>query len=160
MEAVIFCGIQGSGKTTFYKQRFFRTHLRLSLDLLHTRNKEALFLMTCLATQQRFVIDNTNPTKADRLRYIQAAKVAKFKLVCYFFDTDVSSAILRNNQRIGKERIPIPGIRGTFRKLQVPRYDEGFDQIYIVKVQDGSFDVAFQSILNSYQLKSGPFVKK
>jgi predicted kinase len=84
MEAVIFCGIQGSGKTTFYKQWFFRTHLRLSLDLLHTRNKEKQFLHTCFTTRQRFVVDNTNPTSIDRLRYIQAAKAAKFKLVCYF----------------------------------------------------------------------------
>jgi predicted kinase len=153
MEAVIFCGIQGSGKTTFYKQWFFRTHLRLSLDLLHTRNKEKQFLHTCFTTRQRFVVDNTNPTSIDRLRYIQAAKAAKFKLVCYFFETDLNSAIIRNNERTGKERIPIPGIRGTFKKLQPPLYDEGFDQIYIVKTLNGGFDVSLQPVLYSNQVK-------
>jgi len=144
MEAVIFCGIQGSGKTTFYKERFFRTHLRISLDQLHTRNKEARFLQTCFATYQRFVVDNTNPTIAERQRYIAAAKAARFKLVCYFFETEVSEAIVRNSLRTSKELIPISGIKGTFKKLQVPTYSEGFDQLYTVKIQEQRFVVTLQ----------------
>lgn len=58
MEAIIFCGIQACGKTTFYLQNFFKTHLRISLDLFNTRRKENIFLVqTCLETQQRFVVD-------------------------------------------------------------------------------------------------------
>lgn len=144
MEAVIFCGIQGSGKTTFYKERFFRTHLRLSLDLLHTRNKEAQFLQTCFATYQRFVVDNTNPTVAERQRYIKAAKAARFKPVGYFFDTGVSEAIDRNSQRRGKELIPIAGIKGTFKKLQLPTYSEGFEELYLVRIEAHHFVVTLQ----------------
>ncbi len=44
MEEVIFCGIQASGKTTFYRERFFDTHVRISLDLLRTRRREQLLL--------------------------------------------------------------------------------------------------------------------
>jgi predicted kinase len=40
MEAVIFVGIQASGKSTFYCQRFFATHMRISLDMLRTRRRE------------------------------------------------------------------------------------------------------------------------
>jgi hypothetical protein len=69
------------------------------------------------------------------------------------FETDLNSAILRNNERTGKERIPIPGIRGTFKKLQPPLYDEGFDQIYIVKTLNGGFDVSLQPVLYSNQVK-------
>jgi predicted kinase len=29
MEAVLFIGIQASGKTTFYRERFFDTHVRI-----------------------------------------------------------------------------------------------------------------------------------
>ena len=141
MEAVIFCGIQGSGKTTFYKERFFRTHLRISLDLLHTRNKEARFLQTCFTTYQRFVVDNTNPSIAERRRYIETARAARFRVVCYFFETEVHEAIVRNSQRTGKELIPIAGIKGTFKKLQAPTYSEGFDLIYIVKIQTDRFIV-------------------
>lgn len=35
MEGILFIGIQASGKSTFYKERFFNSHLRISLDLLH-----------------------------------------------------------------------------------------------------------------------------
>ena len=34
MEAVIFIGLQASGKSTFYRQRFFRTHVRTNMDML------------------------------------------------------------------------------------------------------------------------------
>jgi len=69
METILFCGIQATGKTTFFKEKFFKTHIRISLDQLNTRNKEWKFIDTCFATQQRFVVDNTNPTKEDRLKY-------------------------------------------------------------------------------------------
>jgi hypothetical protein len=43
-EAVLLIGIPGSGKTTFYRERFFNTHVRLSLDLLKTRERESALL--------------------------------------------------------------------------------------------------------------------
>ena len=47
MEAVIFVGIQGSGKTTLYRERFFDTHVRISLDMVRTREREQLLLAAC-----------------------------------------------------------------------------------------------------------------
>ena len=64
MEAVIFIGVQGSGKSTFYREQFFDRYVRISLDLLRTRHRQQKFIETCLATQQRFVIDNTNSNEA------------------------------------------------------------------------------------------------
>ena len=64
MEAVIFCGIQASGKTTFYRDRFFDTHVRISMDLLRTRRREQLLLGACIEGKQQFVVDNTNATVA------------------------------------------------------------------------------------------------
>src|SRR5215217_1429018 len=70
MEAVILCGVQGSGKTTLYRDRFLETHVRVSMDLHRTRAREAAFLRTCLETRMPFVVDNTNPTVAERARYV------------------------------------------------------------------------------------------
>lgn len=39
MEAVIFIGIQGAGQSSFYKERFFQTHVRSNLDMLRTRRR-------------------------------------------------------------------------------------------------------------------------
>lgn len=71
MEAVILIGIQGAGKTTFYRERFFDTHIRLNLDMLRTRNRERFLMAACLHTEQRFVVDNTNVRIADRAGYIE-----------------------------------------------------------------------------------------
>ncbi|WP_018612413.1 AAA family ATPase [Segetibacter koreensis] len=141
MEAIIFCGIQASGKTTFYKENFFKTHVRISLDLLNTRRKEAIFLETCLQTQQRFVIDNTNITKKERLVYINKAKQYKFTIKGFYFETTVGEAITRNKNRTGKEIVPPAGIGGTYKKLQIPSYEEGYDELFKVKIVNGSFIV-------------------
>ena len=134
MEAVIFVGIQGSGKTSFYRDRFFESHVRISLDMLRTRQREQLLLAACLQGKQSFVIDNTNPLPCDRSRYTGPARASGFRVVAYLFETTLQDAIRRNNQRAGKHRIPVPGIAGTFRKLQAPKLEEGFDEIYTVRI--------------------------
>jgi predicted kinase len=78
VEAMVFVGLQGAGKSTFYKERFFDTHVRVNLDMLKTRHREKRFLMTCIETGQRFVVDNTNPTRAERAVYIRARKTPAF----------------------------------------------------------------------------------
>ncbi len=40
-EVVILVGMQGSGKSTFFKQRFVDTHSRINLDMLQTRGGKA-----------------------------------------------------------------------------------------------------------------------
>ncbi len=141
MEAIIFCGIQASGKTTFYKENFFKTHVRISLDLFNTRRKEDIFLRTCLETQQRFVVDNTNPTKEERLPYIEKAKAFKFKVIGFYFQSTLGEAITRNKNRTGKELVPPAGIGGTFKRLQIPAFEEGFDELFKVEIAIGSFAV-------------------
>lgn len=142
MEAIIFCGIQASGKSTFYSQHFLQTHLRISMDLLRTRHREKRFMELCLQTGQRFVVDNTNPTAEERSRYIEPALVARFKLIGYYFEISMPEAIRRNANRAGKARIPVAGIGGTLKKLETPRLSEGFDRLYKVQLHlNNSFSV-------------------
>lgn len=146
MEAVIFVGVQGSGKSTFYRERFFDTHVRINLDMLRTRHREQLQLAACLAGKQPFVIDNTNPLAADRARYIGPARAAGFRVVAYFFETSLADAIRRNKERAGKQRIPIPAIAGTMRKLQPPTAEEGFEAVYKVTISsEGAFVISEMS---------------
>jgi len=81
MEAVIFIGIQASGKSSFYRERFFNTHVRINLDMLKTAHRQQVLLDACLASKQPFVIDNTNATIAKRSMFISAAKAAGFRVV-------------------------------------------------------------------------------
>jgi hypothetical protein len=76
IEAIIFIGIQATGKSTLFQQRFF----------------------------------NTSALKA---------------------------ALERNRQRRGKALIPEKGIIGAYRKLELPSFDEGFDQLFYVEIAEG-----------------------
>ncbi|MGD1873484.1 MAG: AAA family ATPase [Mastigocoleus sp.] len=133
MQVVIFIGIQGSGKSTFYKQKFIDTHIRINLDMLKTRHREKLIFQACLEAKQRLVIDNTNPTPEDRSRYIIPARAKGFEAIAYYFFPNLEECKQRNSQRPGKRRIPLPGILATYKKLTVPAWDEGFNRIYSVK---------------------------
>lgn len=133
-EAVIFVGVQGAGKSTFYRKRFFDTHVRISLDMLRTRRREQLMLEACLEAGQSFVVDNTNPAAADRARYVGPSREHGFQVIAYFFDVPLCDAMRRNERRLGRLKIPAPGVAGTFRKIQPPTVEEGFDCVYTVRV--------------------------
>lgn len=142
MEAIIFIGIQATGKSAFYQQRFADTHIRLNLDMLKTRRREQILLRACLEAKQSFVIDNTNATREARAGYISQAKASGFSVIGYYFKSALQSAIERNDQRSGKARIPVRGIVATHRKLEPPGYDEGFDRLFYVEMGDnGAFIV-------------------
>ena len=133
MEAVILCGIQAAGKTSFYRDRYLDTHVRISLDLLRTRHREALFVDTCLRSGQRFVVDNTNPTVEERRRYTVPARAAGFRLVACLVDVAPSEALARNARRPAPQRIPVKGLLGTRKRLERPTATEGFDEVWIVR---------------------------
>lgn len=143
VEAVIFIGIQGAGKSTFYKTRFFDTHVRINLDMLKTRHREDTLLRACIEMKQPFVVDNTNPTIDMRAKYIQLARAAHFHVAGYYFEPEVRESIARNNLRQDKARIPVGAIIATSRKLQPPSLSEGFDALYSVRIDSaGSFVVS------------------
>lgn len=135
MEAIIFVGIQASGKSSLYFEKLSKTHLRLNLDMLKTRHRETILLDACIKAKQPIVIDNTNPTKEDRKRYIEKLKSNNFKIIGYYFKSSIEECLYRNNQREGKEKIPEVGIKGTYNKLELPEYSEGFDELYYISIE-------------------------
>ena len=100
MEAIIFIGLQASGKSSFYQEKFIDTHIRINLDMLKTRHREKILFNACLEAKQPFVIDNTNPTREERSYYITSAKAKKFKIIGYYFESNLENCKLRNQQRI------------------------------------------------------------
>ncbi len=142
MQLIIFAGVQASGKSTFYLLNLYQSHLRINLDMLKTRHRENIIFEAALASKTQMVIDNTNPTGADRARYIERAKTAGFEVIAYYFETDLNSTLERNSYRNGKANIPETGVRATYKKLEVPSFDEGFDQIFKIKiVGNGEFSI-------------------
>lgn len=142
MEAILLVGIQASGKTSFYRERFFRTHVRLSLDMLRTRHREAILVRACIEAKQPFVVDNTNPTAAERARYLVPARAVGFRTIGYVFGADLAACLERNAARPASEQVPPKGIGGTRRRLEIPGLSEGFDRLYWVIIDgNGGFAV-------------------
>lgn len=130
-KAYIMIGIQGSGKSEFC-HRYLADVERINLDTLKTRNNEKKMIVDCHARGADYVVDNTNPTREDRARYIPAAKAEGYRIVGYFMQSRLQDCIARNNLREGKEVIPAKAISMTSNKLELPGKAEGFDELYFV----------------------------
>lgn len=134
MEAVIFIGIQATGKSTFYQEHFYNTHVRINLDMLKTRHREDLLLSACIRAKQSFVVDNTNVLARERLKYITQAKSAGFLITGYYFQSELQDALRRNEQRTGKAVIPARGVIAKYYAIERPGFAEGFDRLYDVTI--------------------------
>lgn len=143
MELILFIGLQATGKSSFYRQTFYRTHVRINLDMLRTRPREKLLVDACISGKTKFVVDNTNLTRDDRVRYISPAKAAGFRVIGYFFESRVADALRRNAGRPASERVPDKAIVAAGNRLQLPTASEGFDELFSVRlVEEDQFDVA------------------
>ena len=131
-EAVIFVGLQGSGKTTYFEKHFAATHVHVSRDVQGTAERELALALECLRSGRSFVVDDTNATRAVRAQYVREAKMAGFSVVAYFFDTPVRTAIWRNNHRKDKKPIPVPAMLRTAKRLERPSVAEGVDEVRTV----------------------------
>lgn len=142
MEALLFIGIPGAGKSTFFRQRFFDTHQRINRDSLRTKPRENALIEVCLKHQIRFVLDNTSPTRAVRAPFVARAHDAGFRVHAFFFEPDFALSRARNARRVGSARVPVAAIGGTLKTLQRPAFDEGFSAIFSVWNRDaGGFEV-------------------
>ena len=138
---IIMMGIQGSGKSTFCAKNF-PEYTRINLDTLHTRKKENDALWLAINRKENIIIDNTNPTVSDRKKYIEAGKASQYNIIGYFMQSRLQECIERNDARQGKEKIPAIAIACTSNKLEMPSYEEGFDELYFVKITDEGFSVS------------------
>ena len=141
MEAILFMGIQATGKSSFYQKYFADTHIRINLDMLKTRHRERRLFECCLEIQQAFVLDNTNLSRQDRQRYIPAIQRYDVTLHGYYFASQLQEALARNAQRENRA-IPEKGILGAYKRLELPSYDEGFTHLYYVKLHNGGFEIS------------------
>lgn len=138
--AVIFIGIQASGKTTFYRI-YFTNHIHVNLDTLKRRSRENTLINKCIDEEASFVVDNTNPSREVRQKYFEMLEHADYEIHGYYFKSSLEDCLMRNAKREGKARIPDVGVRSTYEKLELPSYDEGFDKLFYVELTDDGFKV-------------------
>ena len=145
MELVVFVGLQASGKSTFFHERFAQTHQHVSKDLFpNNRNKnrrQEHLLRAALSAGRSVVVDNTNPTLEDRRPLVRLGHEYGAKVIGYFFEESVRECIRRNEMREGKARVPDVAIYSTAKKLVAPSIEEGFDELLCVRLNDSAFEV-------------------
>ena len=132
-ELVIFVGLPGSGKSTYYFAHFAGTHLHVSKDLMPNArrrdDRQSTVVEKALSEGQSVVIDNTNPSRDVRTPLIALGKRHGARIIGCYFECSVRVAIVRNAKREGKGRVPNVAIFTTQKKLQPPTLDEGFDEV-------------------------------
>jgi predicted kinase len=135
-ELVIFVGLQGSGKTTYYHNRFAATHVHVSKDLMrNVRNRDLHQreqIHKALSEGRSVVVDNTNPTPAVRAPLIELGHALGARVLALFFPVEIKTAVERNRQREGKARVPDVAIYVTSKKIVPPSMEEGFDEVRVI----------------------------
>lgn len=144
---ILLCGIPGVGKTT-YAEKYIKGHpntVRLSSDKIRAElwgneaiqgdNNEVFSLMQSRAIEalnngQNVVYDATNITRKDRT-YIIALCPKFAKIECHIIWAPIETCIERDAARertVGKAVID-----KMLKRFQAPYYDEGIDEIKIIR---------------------------
>jgi predicted kinase len=145
MELAIFIGLQGAGKTSFYRARFAGKYALVSKDLLRNNRqpgrRQRQLIEEALQAGHSVVVDNTNPTVMDRAELIDLGRRHGATITGYYFESRLEDCLERNRQRVDKEKVPAVALYATAKKLQRPSLAEGFDRLLYVRIVDQDFQV-------------------
>lgn len=132
-ELIVFVGLPGSGKTTYYRKHFSATHEHISKDRLGRRCGKELrqqkLLQDALGHGRSVVVDNTNVRIGDRSTVVQIGREFDARIICYYFVNSLRTCLDRNKQRTGRARIPVRALLWKYSLLVPPMLSEGFDEI-------------------------------
>lgn len=147
MDLVVLTGLQGSGKSTFYRARFAATHDHVSRDRFRSardpRARQRTLVEAAAREGRPVVVDNTNARREDRAELVALARALGMRPVLYWFPPDVPACLARNARRTGRERVPPVAVLATAKRLAPPDASEGFEAAYEVRaLPDGAFEVA------------------
>jgi len=141
-ECVILVGLPGAGKST-YARRHLASHEYISKDAFppsakDKQQRQQALLRAALAAGRSVVVDNTNPTPADRAPIIAVARDLGARITGIYIEATTREALARNAGRTGRAKVPNVAIFTCAKRLVPPTLGEGFDALQTVRVEDGS----------------------
>ena len=136
-ELVVMVGLQGSGKSTWVRVHLAATHAVVSKDHWpNARRKQARqqrVVADLLAAGRSVVVDNTNPSLADRAALVALAREAGVPVRVVWVDVPFETSVRRNLSRDGRARVPSVGLLATADRFVPPTLAEGFDSVSVVR---------------------------
>jgi len=154
----LMCGIPGSGKSTWIKthKHYFsenmaiisRDAIRFALlgekDAYFSKEKEvwAEYInqsINSLENNTDTILDATHINESSRGKILRALgeHLKDVEINAILINTDVKTAIERNNLREGLALVPETAIKNMYSQLTFPTLEEGFDHIYIYEEENG-----------------------
>jgi predicted kinase len=135
-ELVVMVGLQGAGKSTWVAGHL-PTHVVVSKDhwpnARHREARQRRVVAGLLAEGVSVVVDNTDPSPAERAPLLELAAVAGIPVRAVFLDTPLDTCRLRNDGRTGRARVPEAGLHSTAARLVPPTTAEGFTEVRVVR---------------------------
>lgn len=149
---IMMCGIPGSGKSTWIQNNkskrdawISRDRIRFSLlkdtDDYFARENEVFDLFIYEIIMALKLRENGGIVYADATHLNRKArakvlnKVSKFadELEAVVIDTDLETALERNDLREGREKVPRGVIRRMYFQMEKPEETEGFNKITYIR---------------------------
>ena len=138
--AVIFIGLPKSGKTAFFHRYFSEAYSHIELSSLERRGNERAAISDCILHGDSYVIDNENASREDRRRYFEKARDAGYRVIGYYFENDLDTALERSGKK--SDRSVRRHYTRISSRLEIPDYAEGFDELYKVDLmRNGEYSV-------------------
>ena len=145
VELVLLIGLQASGKTTFYRNRFAATHAHVSKDLMrnirHRERRQNEQIVAALSAGKSVVVDNTNISAEVRAPAIQLSRELGALVSGYYFESRLEVCLARNASREGRARVADVALRAMAARLERPSLEEGFDALSYVVLVEGQWIV-------------------
>ncbi len=129
-------GLPGSGKSTWVAGHLPGYTVVSKDHWPRARRREARqrrVVDALLAGGAAVVVDNTNPSPAERAPLVELARAAGVPVRAVFLDVPVDACRARNDRRSGASRVPLVGLFAAAGRLVPPSTAEGFARVDVLR---------------------------
>jgi len=149
----IMCGVPGSGKSTWLKNHecfFDPSHAVISRDAIRfgvikegdeyfSKENEVWVEFVrqakeSLTNNVDTILDATHLNVASRTKILRELKdsLKGVHINAIVINTSLNTCLDQNEQREGLAKVPRGAVRRMYYSFEVPEFEEGFDQIYVI----------------------------
>jgi DNA 3'-phosphatase len=126
---VIMVGSPASGKSYYSLELEKKGFVRINKDTMKTDKVAEKAFNAAFKDGRNIVVDNTNPTKEARAKWIAAAKKASYSVTVVWMNFPMPVVEFLDNYRIYKNKnqdthVPAVAMRVYYKKLEAPTQDE------------------------------------